>query len=65
MLFRSTVVLLLFQGVAEIIRCILCIRLGAWPQRLHDVEETESVILREKEYVAQHGEPVPPGRQGV
>ncbi|HYD06605.1 MAG TPA: TRAP transporter small permease subunit [Reyranella sp.] len=43
-----TGVLLLLQGVAEIIRCILCIRLGAWPQRLHDVEETESIILQEQ-----------------
>jgi TRAP-type mannitol/chloroaromatic compound transport system permease small subunit len=41
-------VLLLLQGIAEIIRCILCIRLGAWPQRLHDVEETESIILQEQ-----------------
>jgi TRAP-type mannitol/chloroaromatic compound transport system permease small subunit len=41
-------VFLLIQGVAEIIRCILCIRRGAWPARLHDVEETESVILQEQ-----------------
>ena len=39
--------LLLLQGVAEIIRCILCIRTGRWPQRLHDVEEMENVILQE------------------
>jgi len=43
-----TGVLLLLQGIAEIIRCVLCIRLGAWPQRLHDVEETESLILQEQ-----------------
>lgn len=41
-------VLLLLQGIAEIIRCVMCIRTGAWPQRMHDVEETESVILQEK-----------------
>ena len=64
-LIPVTGVLLLLQGVAEIIRCILCIRVGEWPQRLHDVEETESVILREKEYLAKHGEPMPPGRQGT
>jgi TRAP-type mannitol/chloroaromatic compound transport system permease small subunit len=40
--------LLLVQGIAEITRCIICIRRGAWPQRLHDVEETESVILQEQ-----------------
>ena len=64
-LIPVTGVLLLLQGVAEIIRCILCIRLGQWPQRLHDIEETESVILREKQYLAEHGEQAPPGRQGT
>ena len=43
-----TGVLLLLQGIAEIIRCVLCIRTGAWPQRLHDVEETESIIMQEQ-----------------
>src|SRR3970282_435670 len=64
-LIPVTGVLLLLQGVAEIIRCIRCIRLGAWPQLLHDIEETESVILREKQYLAEHGEQEPPGRQGT
>ncbi len=36
---------MLIQGVAEVIRCIVCLREGAWPQRLHDVEELESAIL--------------------
>ena len=48
-----TGVLLLLQGIAEIIRCVLCIRSGVWPQRLHDVEETESIILQEQRL---HGE---------
>ena len=39
---------LLIQGVAEIIRCVICIRTGVWPRRLHDVEEMESVILQEQ-----------------
>lgn len=39
--------LLFLQGFAEIVRCILCIRTGEWPRRLHDVEETESIIIRE------------------
>jgi TRAP-type mannitol/chloroaromatic compound transport system permease small subunit len=33
--------LLLLQGLAEIVRCILCLRTGQWPQRLHDVEEED------------------------
>ena len=52
-LIPVTGLLLLLQGIAEIIRCILCIRQGAWPQRLHDVEETESVILQEKKLQQQ------------
>jgi TRAP-type mannitol/chloroaromatic compound transport system permease small subunit len=54
--------LLLIQGIAEIIRCILCIRQGAWPQRLHDVEEMETAILHEQEYLREHGEQ--PGHKG-
>lgn len=53
-LIPATGVLLLLQGVAEIIRCLICIRDNAWPLRLHDVEETESIILREKEYLQHH-----------
>jgi TRAP-type mannitol/chloroaromatic compound transport system permease small subunit len=48
-----TGVLLLLQGIAEIIRCVICIRDGAWPQRLQDVEETESIIMQEQRI---HGE---------
>ena len=51
--------LLTLQGVAEVMRCILCIQTGAWPKRLHDVEETESVILAAKG--AARPAPVAPG----
>jgi TRAP-type mannitol/chloroaromatic compound transport system permease small subunit len=56
-LIPITGVLLLLQGIAEIIRCILCIRRGAWPRRLHDVEETESIIIAEKKHLAEMGVP--------
>ena len=36
---------LLLQGIAESIRCIICIRTGAWPPRLHDVEELEKELI--------------------
>ena len=52
-LIPITGLLLFLQGIAEIIRCILCIRQGAWPQRLHDIEETESMILREQQRLAE------------
>ena len=41
--------LMLFQCFAEVVRCIICLRDGVWPQRLHDVEEMESAILAEAE----------------
>ena len=37
--------LLLLQGLVEVVRCWRCIREGAWPQRLSDVEELEQTIL--------------------
>jgi TRAP-type mannitol/chloroaromatic compound transport system permease small subunit len=40
-------VLMLLQGVVEVVRCIQCIRDGDWPQRSHDVEEMEKLILEE------------------
>jgi TRAP-type mannitol/chloroaromatic compound transport system permease small subunit len=52
---------LLLQGIAEIIRCILCLRTGEWPRRLHDVEETESIILHEQQLQRQRGEQPAPG----
>ena len=41
--------LLFVQGIAEIIRCIICIRTGAWPQRLADIEELEVAIAQERQ----------------
>ena len=38
---------LFIQGIAQVIRCILCIRQGYWPRKLHDVEEIESVLQHE------------------
>lgn len=58
-----TGVLLLLQGSAEVIRCITCIRDGVWPQRLHDVEETESIIMQEQRIHAEQGGGQPPAGQ--
>ncbi|HTD89971.1 MAG TPA: TRAP transporter small permease subunit [Burkholderiales bacterium] len=35
--------LVLLQGFAEIMRCIVCLRTGIWPERLKDVEEIDVV----------------------
>jgi TRAP-type mannitol/chloroaromatic compound transport system permease small subunit len=35
--------LVMLQGLAEIVRCVVCLRTGAWPERLADVEEIDVV----------------------
>jgi TRAP-type mannitol/chloroaromatic compound transport system permease small subunit len=41
--------LMVLQGLVEVIRCVITVRTGRWPQRLHDVEELEKVVLEEAE----------------
>ena len=45
--------LVMLQGLAEIVRCVECLRTGAWPARLEDVEEMDVVEeqLARSEYV--------------
>lgn len=43
--------LLLMQGVVEIIRCVLCIRDGVWPRRDIDVVEVDVDKLKEMVHV--------------
>jgi TRAP-type mannitol/chloroaromatic compound transport system permease small subunit len=38
---------LLAQGIVEIIRCIICLRQGAWPSREADVQEVDVEKLKE------------------
>jgi TRAP-type mannitol/chloroaromatic compound transport system permease small subunit len=33
--------LVLLQGLAEMARCVICLRTGVWPRRAHDVEEVD------------------------
>ncbi|HET9595427.1 MAG TPA: TRAP transporter small permease subunit [Anaeromyxobacteraceae bacterium] len=45
--------LVMIQGLAEIARCVVCLRTGEWPRRLEDVEEIDVVEkqLSTSEYV--------------
>ena len=45
--------LVLFQGLGEIVRCVECLKTGAWPARLEDVEEIDVIDtqLSHSEYV--------------
>lgn len=38
---------LLVAGIAEVMRCIVCIRTGRWPARTGDVEELEVVLKKQ------------------
>ena len=58
-------VLLFIQGVAEVTRCSLCLRLGHWPQRLRDVEELETAILHEQEFQRRRQEQAATGSKGA
>ena len=42
------------QGIAEVARCIQCLKRGQWPQRLADVQEMEETLLREREQQLEH-----------
>ena len=45
--------LILLQGVAEIVRCVVCLQTGEWPSRLKDVAEIDVIEeqLAHSEYV--------------
>src|SRR6476469_11025051 len=45
--------LVFLQGIAEVVRCVACLKTGAWPSRLKDVAETDVIEeqLAHSEYV--------------
>ncbi|WP_088347250.1 MULTISPECIES: TRAP transporter small permease subunit [Rhodomicrobium] len=45
--------LVMLQGIAEIVRCVMCLKTGEWPTRLKDVSEIDVVgeQLANSEYV--------------
>ena len=45
--------LVMLQGIAEMVRCVVCLQTGQWPSRLHDVAEIDVVEeqLAHSEYV--------------
>jgi TRAP-type mannitol/chloroaromatic compound transport system permease small subunit len=46
-------VLVMLQGLAEMVRCVVCLKTGEWPERLKDAEEMDVVgqQLANSEYV--------------
>ena len=45
--------MVMLQGIAEIMRCVVCLKTGEWPSRLKDVAETDVIEeqLAQSEYV--------------
>lgn len=50
-------ILLLIQGVAQVFRCIICIREGQWPPVASDVEETETLLMKQATAAGQTNDP--------
>ncbi len=44
-------IFLLFQGLVEIVRCVVCLQTGEWPKRGADVEEVDVEKLKEMVHV--------------
>ena len=42
-------ILLFIQGIAQVCRCIICIKTGKWPEHAEDVEELEAVLLKNRD----------------
>jgi TRAP-type mannitol/chloroaromatic compound transport system permease small subunit len=49
--------LVMLQGIAEIIRCVVCLQTGRWPSRLKDVNEIDVVEeqLAHSQYIDEEG----------
>jgi hypothetical protein len=50
----------MLQGIAEIIRCVVCLKTGEWPSRLKDVEEIDVIEeqLAHSEYVDEESKKI-------
>ncbi len=48
-LIPLTGILMLLQGIVEFMRCIIAVRDGRWPNRLHDVQELDQQMLQKAE----------------
>lgn len=46
-------ILLFIQGIAQVFRCILCMRENRWSVAEEDVEETETVLMRQAQGAAK------------
>ena len=49
-------ILLFLQGLAQVMRCIICIRTGEWTRAADDIEETENTLIAsDTDTILRHG----------
>jgi TRAP-type mannitol/chloroaromatic compound transport system permease small subunit len=49
-------VLLVIQGIAQVFRCLICLKRGSWPPPPQDVEELEKMLVEARSLeVLEHG----------
>ncbi len=53
---------LFLQGIAQVLRCVICIKTGSWPASLHDVEEMETVLQHKHEDASEVLKGLPSGK---
>ena len=54
--FSPAGILLFLQGIAQVFRCIVCLRTGAWIRAEEDVEETDKMLIEAHSHDAHGGE---------
>jgi TRAP-type mannitol/chloroaromatic compound transport system permease small subunit len=56
--------ILLLQGIAQVIRCIICLREGEWPKQIEDVEEMETMLQHQHEDMSELQQELHPAGTG-
>ena len=64
MIIPAAGALLFIQGIAQVCRCIICIKTGEWPAHSEDVEEMETVLQHQHDVELAGSAPSTPTSDG-
>jgi TRAP-type mannitol/chloroaromatic compound transport system permease small subunit len=56
--------ILVLQGIAQVMRCFVCLRDGEWPKQVEDVEEMETMLQHQHEDVSALEDELQPSGAG-